>query len=269
MSDIEEKEFLKNYDITVYKRPSITVDIAAFAVKSDIAETYRHDAEPSLAVLLVKRPDHPYKGMLSLPGGFLQENEDFNDCAVKNIINKTAVSPTSLMPLGHYSNPNRDPRGWIVSNAFLSILNELPADIADNAEWFEIKYHIATNRNLHIKLVGQDDTIAIIGEYVNTTFGLPVYKTTCKNLAFDHDQILIDALARMLTIADDMSILLDFMPEKFTLASIQRVTEVITNKPVAAANFRRKIAPYITETDEFSSGMGHRPAKLFTRNLNI
>ena len=105
-----EKEFLSNYDITAYKRPSITVDVATFAVKSDIAETYRHDAEPALSILLIKRNVHPYRDFYSLPGGFLQENEDFNDCAAKTIVNKTSVSPTALMPLGYYSDANRDPR---------------------------------------------------------------------------------------------------------------------------------------------------------------
>ena len=34
------------------------------------------------------------------------------------------------------------------------------------------------------------------------------------------------------------------------------------------ANFRRKIADYVIETDEYVTGAGHRPAKLFKRKMN-
>ena len=63
----------------------------------------------------------------------------------------------------------------------------------------------------------------------------------------------------------DFDFIFDFLPEKFTLTAVQKVQETITNVSQLPANFRRKIADYVQETDEFITGAGHRPAKLFVR----
>ena len=55
------------------------------------------------------------------------------------------------------------------------------------------------------------------------------------------------------------------MPETFTLAQLQNVQETIMNISVLPANFRRKIASLVEETDEYTRGAGHRPAKLYRR----
>ena len=57
----------------------------------------------------------------------------------------------------------------------------------------------------------------------------------------------------------------DFLPEKFTLTELQNVQETVMNISVLPANFRRKIAGYVEETDEYTQGAGHRPAKLYRR----
>ena len=41
--------------------------------------------------------------------------------------------------------------------------------------------------------------------------------------------------------------------------------EKITDTPVLAANFRRKITELVRETEDFTSGTGHRPARLYTK----
>ena len=54
-------------------------------------------------------------------------------------------------------------------------------------------------------------------------------------------------------------------PDKFTLTAMQRVQEAILDTTILPASFRRKIADYVVETDEYVTGAGHRPAKLFMR----
>ena len=62
-------------------------------------------------------------------------------------------------------------------------------------------------------------------------------------------------------------IIFDLMPEKFTLYSLQEAYEIVLGEKLTTPNFRRKIAPFVIETDETITGVGHRPAKLFKRNL--
>ena len=54
----------------------------------------------------------------------------------------------------------------------------------------------------------------------------------------------------------------------FTLTGLQKAYETIQGKPLLTPNFRRKIAGYVTETEQMSDGAGHRPAKLYRRNLD-
>ena len=59
----------------------------------------------------------------------------------------------------------------------------------------------------------------------------------------------------------------DLMPETFTLSELQKAYESVLGRTLVAANFRRKIADYVTETEQILEGAGHRPARLFRRNL--
>ena len=53
--------------------------------------------------------------------------------------------------------------------------------------------------------------------------------------------------------------------EKFTLAALQQVQETLMGISLLTANFRRKVADYVVETDEYTEGTGHRLARLFKR----
>ena len=84
-------------------------------------------------------------------------------------------------------------------------------------------------------------------------------------LAFDHAAIIAAALSKLRSCIGDFDIIFDFLPEKFTLASLQRVMETVGGISVLPANFRRKVSDFVEETDEFIKGAGHRPAKLFKK----
>ena len=116
-----EKEFLSNYHIEDYERPSVTADVAAFMIRTEDKTSYRKNPENKLQLLLIKRGGHPYKGMWALPGGFLNKGETIEQCALREIQEETNVAPTAIMPVGVFSKPERDPRGWIISAAFASI----------------------------------------------------------------------------------------------------------------------------------------------------
>ena len=57
------------------------------------------------------------------------------------------------------------------------------------------------------------------------------------------------------------------MPETFTLTGLQNAFELVLDKSLLAANFRRKVSEYVIETQQIIEGAGHRPAKLFKRNV--
>ena len=267
----DEELFLSAYNIAEYDRPSVTTDIVSFAIRSDEEDSYRHNPKNHLSVLLIKRGEHPFMNSWALPGGFLRLDETIEQCAYREIREETNVTPAALMYFGEFSEPDRDPRGRIISNAFLSVISEdnvrvLSGDDAIDAKWFDVSFEKADNGECNLILKNEDDTLTATLREKACRFGKTEFEILDRgNVAFDHAKIIATALNVLRRDAKDFEIIFDFLPEKFTLTALQKVQETIMNISVIPANFRRKIAEYVVETDEYTTGAGHRPAKLFTR----
>lgn len=81
----EEKEFLDNYNIGNFERPSVATDIVAFRVVEEAEENKKKKRPKKLQVLLINRATYPYKGCWTLPGGFCQPNEKVEDTAKREL----------------------------------------------------------------------------------------------------------------------------------------------------------------------------------------
>ncbi|HEC96325.1 MAG TPA: NUDIX hydrolase [Euryarchaeota archaeon] len=92
-------------------------------------------------ILLVKRGKDPFKGKYALPGGFVEYGERVEDAVIREVFEETNVKVKIKDLLGVYSDPNRDPRGHVISIAFLlEYVSGEPAggDDAAEASWFDI-----------------------------------------------------------------------------------------------------------------------------------
>ena len=87
-----------------------------------------------------------------------------------------------------------------------------------------------------------------------------------KGIAFDHGKIIEYGIERLRNKIVYSDIAFNLMPELFTLTELQQVYELILDKELLKANFRRKISGMVIETDEFTKDAGHRPSKLFKFN---
>ncbi len=268
----DEELFLSSYRMEDYDRPSVTTDIVAFTVRSEEDESWRKDTKANnLSVLLIRRGEHPFMNHWAIPGGFLKMDETLEECALREITEEAGVTPVSIMPVGTFSACDRDPRGRIISNAFTTIISEesariMASDDAIDAKWFDVFYEQRENGNYALRLVG--DTLTLEAELAvkGKQFGTTTFEIVHNgNLAFDHAVILATALERLRDKAEGFDAIFDFLPEKFTLTALQKVQETILNVSLLPANFRRKIADYVVETDEYTTGAGHRPAKLYKR----
>lgn len=56
------------------------------------------------------------------------------------------------------------------------------------------------------------------------------------------------------------------MPKLFTLTELQQVYEVILDRELLKAAFRRKVAHLVEETDHYTENAGHRPSRLYRRS---
>lgn len=184
-----------------------------------------------LNLLLIKRKNKPFQGKCALPGGFVEKGEEFEDAVTRELCEETSVSNVFLKQLGAYGGVKRDPRGRVIAIAYLALISadqELHATSdAMDAKWYP-------------------------------THSLPA-------LAFDHAQIVSNALETLRYEIQTTNIALQILPKKFTLSALQSLYESVLDKKLDKRNFRKRIKEFdlLKETNESFCEGAHRPAKLY------
>jgi 8-oxo-dGTP diphosphatase len=112
--------------MTVHRNPIPTVDIIL---------------QKGSYILLVKRMNEPFKDHFALPGGFVNEGESVEAAAKREVLEETSLEIEPIDILGVYSNPERDPRGHILTIVFVgTILDGVarPGDDSVEIEWLHL-----------------------------------------------------------------------------------------------------------------------------------
>ena len=199
----------------------VTVDLVIFALR-----------DWELQVLLIRRGVAPFEGRWALPGGFVRDGESLEDAARRELEEETGVRDVYLEQLFTFGDPDRDPRGRIVTVAYYALLTGEAAPLkagtdAGAAAWTPARKHAP--------------------------------------LAFDHDRILKYALERLANKLDYTTVGFQLLPRKFTLSQLQRVYETVLGRTLDKRNFRRKLAvlDILTPLDEWVQDGPSRPAQLY------
>ena len=204
----------------------LCADIAAFSIRPD----------EGFCVLLIRRGSAPYKGRWAFPGGFVDDGEVVEAAARRELQEETGVAPRriDLQQLGAYTAPRRDPRHRTVSIAWLAALGPdvepEAGDDAAHAEW------------------------------------VPVEDVASRRLAFDHDEILADALERLRSNLEHTQQAMSFLPREFTVAELRGVYEAVWDRPLDPGNFQRKVVGvpgFLREAGSIRVGERGRPATLY------
>lgn len=128
-----EAEFLRDYDVSRYFCPSVTVD----------AVLYRSLAENMLRVLMIKRGGHPYIGMYAFPGGFVEKDESCEVAVARELQEETEIEDIPLCQLTTVSTPDRDPRWRNITVVYSAEVGDnirfAAGDDAADAKWFDVR----------------------------------------------------------------------------------------------------------------------------------
>lgn len=211
----------KNYCYE-YPRPAVTTDCVIFGF--DAGE---------LKLLLIERGIEPFKGKWAFPGGFLNMEENSDECARRELFEETGIENVFIEQLYTFSDVNRDPRGRVITVAYYALVKlsdyKIQAgDDAQSAKWFPI--------------------------------------SQVPSLAFDHDRILRVALNRLRGKIRYQPIGFELLSEKFTLPELQNLYETVLEMQLDRRNFRKKILEtgLLIDHQESVKGVPHKGAKYFS-----
>ncbi len=94
-----------------YPRPALTVDVVVFTLPDD-----------QLHILLIQRAQPPFQGSWALPGGFVNMEESLEMAAARELAEETGIEGCKLEQFHTYGDPQRDPRGRVISVAYCTYL---------------------------------------------------------------------------------------------------------------------------------------------------
>ena len=203
-------------------RHAIAVDVVLFTIQGG-----------TLKVLLVKRQRAPYRGAWALPGGIVGPDESVDAAALRELQEETNIGNIYLEQLYTFGEPNRDPRGRVITVAYYALVNWQQFQLkvrrrVSEASWFPVKR-------------------------------LPP-------LAFDHQRIVDYALERLRNKINYTTVGFQLLARQFTLTELQGSYEVILGQRLDKRNFRRKMLQLgiLKGTREFRVHGRQRPARLYT-----
>jgi 8-oxo-dGTP diphosphatase len=211
-----------------FPRPLTTVDVVIFGIHLG-----------TLNVLLVQRSAasaEPYPGLWALPGGFVDIDKDLDllSCAKRKLREKTNVDAAYLEQLGSWGSATRDPRGWSATHVYFALLSAdnvhlRPGGNASDSRWFVID--------------GQRSK---------------------ETLAFDHADILKAAVIRLRNKVEYTSLPAFLMPHEFTLTELQKIYEILLDRPIEKKSFRtRVLATDLLEAVDRRKEGANRPAQMY------
>lgn len=215
------------YDPTEFPAFAVTVDVVILTM-----------SEGMLHVLLVCRGEAPFEGLWAVPGGFKRPNETLDEAAKRELVEETGVDAASLLTqFGAYGDPERDPRMNVVTIAYLAVLRDVGAVVA-----------------------GTDAAAAALIPVSDVLNGKI-------QLAFDHLQIVRDAVECVRSELEVSRIATAFVGPTFTLADLRAVYEAVWGVQLDAANFRRSVVAddWVIPTGRRArpGPAGGRPAELY------
>ena len=219
---LQDKIYCMNYT-KPYAPPTLTVDAVIFQVNNN-----------TLKVLLLKRPNEPFKGEWALPGGYNAKGETTTDALERVVFQKTGIKIKDdlryIEQLYTFDTINRDPRGHAVSVTYMGCGR-----------------NITYNEDLEVAFFD-----------VNK---IP-------KLAYDHASIIKYAKERLIAKMAYTNSAFAFLNRKFTLTQLQTVYEIVFGREFDKRNFRKKFLSLnlIHETNELWRDGAHRPAKLYEFN---
>jgi hypothetical protein len=215
-----------------------------------------------LKVLIVERkhseqngkgqPPNP-KPDIALPGNLVRDDEDLDTSARRILKELTGLDNIYMEQFRAFGNPNR-------------VRKE------QDAEWLKAMRIDPASRVISIAyfaLVKLEDYVPRTDPVVRRPEWYPIRKVP--KLAFDHNEILDQALQALQFKVAHYPLGFELLPVKFSLGQLQRLYESILGDDLDKRNFRRKMKSLklLVPLKEKQQGVAHKPAQLYMFNMKV
>ena len=186
--------------------------------------------QSELKVLLIKSDLEEFTGQWSLLGDLVQPNETLKEASSRVLKQRTGLENVYLEQVHTFSATGRHPAGRVVTTAYLSLVNI---------------------RNLDLQLWDPE------------LHWYPVREI--ENMAFDHKKIVGTCLRQLQLRVEDDPVVLNLLPQKFSLRELQNLYEAILGTKLDRRNFRKKffLMDWLEDMEEMEKDVPHRPGKLY------
>lgn len=222
----------ESHDLQGFPCPHIAVDVALMSIDP-------RDEYPKLCVLLHRRGPGHVEGMWALPGRFVRERDTLANTAEQAVALKLGIQGTNVQQLHVFDDPDRDPRGWVMSVAHIGTISW--------ARCIENTHHL------------RDVIAAPIRDH---ELDLPDGQS---RLPYEQREIVryaVKEIRRQYSLLPDPGY---FLPDEFTLLQLREVHQAVQDDEIKADTFRREMKPNLIPTGEFSTGGVGKPAELYRR----
>ena len=185
-----------------------------------------------LKVLLIKRKNEPQKGVMALPGDFVEENESIDNCAKRTLKMITDLDSIYLEQIRAFGSVDRFPLKRVITIGYYALINvehysPQAGYTAEKLEWHSISK-------------------------------LP-------ELAFDHKEIVLTGYEILKRKVRNQPIGFNLLPDKFSLTELQHLYEAILQTELNKRNFRTKLnqMKLLVNTGIKQEKVAHKPALLY------
>ena len=220
--------------------PNVSVDCVVFGFDNK-----------SLNVLLIEQKDLGQQDkQLALPGDLVIEDESLDKAAERVLLELTGLSGIFLRQFHAFGDPNRVKN--VKDLKWLQSYRENPQARVITVAYFA--------------LVRMADFKPSASSFAERVFWQDVHDIP--ELAFDHNQITVEALENLRVQFEMNHVGFELLPEKFTLNQLQVLHEAVLDKELDKRNFRKKVLKesWVTPLEEKQRGVLHKPARLYKLN---
>jgi 8-oxo-dGTP diphosphatase len=217
--------------------PNVSVDCVVFGF----------DNERLNVLLIEQKLNKRDRVQCALPGDLITDDESLDDAASRVLKELTDLEGIYLQQLKAFGDPNR------------------VRDVKD-LDWLE-SYREAPGARVitvaYLSLIKMEGFKPEASSFAGRVFWSGIDDIPA--LAFDHNQIIDEALQRLRKDFENNNTGFELLPENFTLSQIQSLYEILLGRKLDKRNFRKKLIKdnIVTPTGKKQKGVLHKPAQLY------